>query len=409
MRLRARLLSPLDPERARYLDDALVEVDAEGFITRVEPWAGEEVDEDLRDGLLTPGFVDGHLHFPQTRIIGAASGPLLDWLRTRTFPEEARFADPAHARAVAAEFVDALLAAGTTACQAYGSVHPAAAEILLQALADAGLRTLAGPVLMDQGAPDELLLAAGPALDALEALAERWEGHDGRVRVAVIPRFALSCSMAMMRGAAELARRRGLWVCTHLSENPDECAATTALFQARDYLAVYEDAGLLHERSVYAHCIHLTEDEWTRFTLARAVVAHCPDSNDFLGSGGMPTGRVLDLDLPLALGTDIAAGRSFRIPRIASSAFDNALRQGRRTSPERWFWTATRGGAEALGWPEVGAIEPGRQADLVLHDLPAWVEDGRTALDRLVFQHDAPPVRRVWVRGRQVWPRRRAS
>ncbi len=402
MRLRARVLDPVSVDEARYLPDALVEVDPAGRLTLVEPWSGGPCDEDLRPGLLTPGFVDAHLHFPQTRIVGAASGPLLEWLRTRTFPEEARFAQADHARAVAEQFTASLAAAGTTLCQAYGSVHPLAAELLFQALDARGLRAIAGPVLMDQGAPDELLLPAGPALDALEALAERWHGHDGRLQVAVIPRFALSCTMPMMQAAGQLARRRGLWVSTHLSENGEECSATTSLFQAADYLSVYEQAGLLHERSIYAHCIHLSDSEWDRFAGSGAAVAHCPDSNDFLGSGGMPLRSVLDRDIPLALGSDIAAGRSFRIPRIASSAFDNALRQGQRTSPARWFWTATRGGALALQQPQVGALQPGLEADMVLHSLPEWVEDPQDVLNTLLFHQDAPPVLRTWVRGRTV-------
>jgi len=405
LRLRARLLSPISPTEYRWLPDARVEVDAAGRIVDVGPWQGGPCDQDLRPGVLTPGFVDVHLHYPQTRIVGAASGPLLQWLQTRTFPEEARFADPAHAATVAAAFAAALAAAGTTLSLAYSSVHPAACEALFQALDAQGLRAIAGPVLMDQGAPPELLLPPDQALPALAALAERWQGHDGRFQVAVIPRFALSCTAAMLEQAGDLARERGLRVSTHLSENLDEVAATMALHGGPDYLSVYERAGLLREGAVLAHCIHLSDSEWDRMAAAGAVVAHCPDSNDFLGSGGMPLAQVEARGLRMGLGTDVAAGRSFRVPRIGSSAHDNALRQGLRVPPAQWLWTATRGGALALGHDQVGMIEAGLEADLVLHDLPAWVEDGTAALGWLLFDHDAPPPRGTWVRGRRVWDR----
>ncbi|RME26521.1 MAG: guanine deaminase, partial [Deltaproteobacteria bacterium] len=297
--LRCRLLNPLSPTTVEWLDDARVELGEDGRIAAVGPWAGGRCDEDLRPGVLTPGFVDGHVHFPQLRIIGAASGPLLTWLQRSTFPEEARMADPAHAASVAHAFVACLAAAGSTTSFIYSSAHPAACDALLDAVDRRGLRAIAGPVLMDRDAPEELLLPASEALPALEALVDRWHGHDGRIQVAVVPRFALSCTMDLMTAAGELARRRHLPVSTHLSENPAEVQATTALHRADDYLAVYEQAGLVHDRTVFAHCIHLSESEWDRLAAAGAVVAHCPDSNDFLGSGGMPLGAVDARGIPL--------------------------------------------------------------------------------------------------------------
>lgn len=407
-RVRCRVLDTPAPDRVRDLPDALVEWDAHGRIQRVEPWS-DATDatgvEDLRPGVLTAGFVDGHVHFPQSRIVGAASGPLLDWLATSTFPEESRFSDAGHAERVAAWFAQRLAASGTTLSMVYSSVHLGAAHALFGALDRAGLRAIAGPVLMDQGGPDALMLDADRALANLEELGARWHGHDGRLQLAAIPRFALSCTAAMMRRAGDLARARGWWVTTHFSENLAECDATTGLFGAPDYLSVYEDAGLVHDRLVLAHCIHPSASEWERLRAASVVVAHCPDSNDFLGSGGMPTATVDNLGLPVVLGTDIAAGRSFRVPRIASSAFDNALRQGHRTAPSRWWWTATRGGAQALQHHNLGLVEPGMDADLVLHEAPVWATDTDGVLAALLFDHDAPPPLRTWVRGRQVWRR----
>lgn len=403
--LRARLLSPVDPTTVRWLDDAVVVLD-QGRIQQVLPYDGRPVDEDLRPGVLMPGFVDAHLHFPQTRIVGSASGPLLQWLERSTFPEEERFAHIDHARQVAGLFANALAAAGTTLAFVYGSVHPQASHVLLETLDARGLRAFVGPVLMDAHSPEALMLPPEQALPALRELAARWHRHDeGRLQIAAIPRFALSCSREMLEGAGRVADELGLWVSTHLSENLDEVAVARSRFQRPDYLSIYEDAGLLHERSVYAHCIHLSDSEWQRFADAGAVVAHCPDSNDFLGSGGMPVGEVLERGIPVAIGTDVAAGRSFRVPRILASAYDNGLRHGVTLDPRTLLWWGTRGGALALGQAAVGAIEEGLDADLVCIDVPPWAETEDDVLAWALFHHDAPPPRRTWIRGRVVWER----
>jgi guanine deaminase len=396
--LRCRALTPRGPAQVTWLPDARLEL-RDGTIMALGPWTGGPCDHDLRPWVLTPGFVDAHLHFPQTRIVGAASGPLLDWLARSTFPEEQRFAERAHAERVADVFCQRLIAAGTTFAMVYGSVHAGAADALFGALDRAGLRAIAGPVLMDANCPEPLVVPVDRALPALADLADRWHGHDDRLKVAVIPRFALSCTPGMLEGAGRLALDRGLWVTTHLSENLEECRVAREMFGAADYLSIYEQAGLLHGKSVYAHCIHLSDSEWDRFAAAGAVVAHCPDSNDFLGSGGMPTAAVRARGIPIALGTDVAAGRSFRIPRIASSAYDNALRQGMQLDPREVFWWATRGGALALGESRVGWLEPGAEADLVALDVPAWAQTEDEVLGWVLFDHDAR-VQRTWVRGR---------
>ena len=405
--LRARVLSPRGPDGVRYLPDGIVTFEG-GRITAVEPWDGHAVDQDLRPAVVLPGFVDAHIHFPQTRIIGSASGPLLPWLEKTTFPEEARFADPDHAVRVARVFVASLAAAGTTSAFVYGSVHPDASEALFEVAMDAGLRMRAGPVLMDTNCPEELQLAPDPALTALQDLVDRWHGAgDGLLEVAAIPRFALSCTAEMLRESGKLADMAGLWVSTHLSENLDECRAAVEMFDAPDYLAVYERYQLVHDRAVFAHCIHLSDSEWNRFADAGAVVAHCPDSNDFLGSGGMPVAQVRQREIEVAIGTDVAAGRSFQIPQILASAYDNGLRVGSPVSPERLLWWGTRGGALALGWAGVGALEPGLEADLVCLDLPPWVETEEEVLAAVLLTRDGPPARHTWVRGRHVWDRER--
>jgi guanine deaminase len=334
--------------------------------------------------------------------VGEATGPLLQWLERSTFPEEARFADPGHARAVAAVFVRALLRAGTTGACVYGPVFAHAVDALFEAAAE-GPRLLAGPVWMDQDCPEALRVPANRAADDVVALAERWHRPQGRTQIAVIPRFALTCSAGMLRTAANLADARDLHVTTHLAETPDECALAASRAGAPDYLAVYERAGLVGPRTVLAHCIHLDGDSWDRIAASGASVAHCPDSNAFLGSGGMPVAEPLRRGIHIGLGSDVAAGRSFRGAMAAAHAWDNARRQGVDLRPERLLWWATAGAAACLGWPHVGRIAPGQASDLQLRPVPPWADTQDRVLAALLFDADAPPPVAVWVDGRPAW------
>jgi len=386
------------PDRFRWIPDAFLAWDADGVLTEVDDWRGQSVDRWWPNTVATAGFIDGHVHAAQTRIVGAASGPLLDWLATSTFPEETGLADPARAASVYGRFCRQLVAGGTTTALAWSSAHEGAADALFQAAIDTGLRLIGGPVWMDEGAPASLLSDVDATVARLERLVARWKGVDPRVEVAVLPRFALSCGPEMLEAAGAFAERHRLLISTHLSENPAEVAAVRARF-GLGYAEVYDRAGLLRPGTVLAHCIHPTEAEWALLAERGAVVAHCPDSNDFLGSGGMPA-RV---PVPMVLGTDVAAGRSFRIPRVASAGFDNALRQGARVPPATWLWHATAGGAAALGRSGVGRLVPGAQADIAVHRLPPWVDAAEAALGWLLFAADAPPCAATFVGGRCVW------
>ena len=401
--LRGRLLAP-DPEQPSFelLEDALIRIDPTGRIASIEPAPADcEVPETCPGAVIVPGFVDAHVHYPQTRVIGSASGPLLPWLQSSVFPEEARFADPDYASAVAEEFCDQLQAQGTTLAAIYSSCHPTATDTLLSTLARRGLRGITGVTLMDRAAPDDLTLDAETALAANADLVKRWHGHDGgRLGVSLIPRFAISCTPELMRGAATQADEHDLLVQTHISENVDEIDQTRALFPgSADYLGVYEDHGLASPRLVLAHCVHLSDDEWARVAQQDLVVAHCPDSNFFLGSGCMPLRRALEAGIRVALGTDVGAGRSFSLRRIAAAAYDASLVLDAPVDPEVLLWIATRGGARALGQGErLGCIAPGYDADFAIVDAPA-LPSKAGLVDALIFRHDAGPVRSTIVRG----------
>jgi guanine deaminase len=394
-----------DEPRFDELADAAIELDAEGRILSVGHAAPDcPLPETHPGAVLLPGFVDTHVHFPQLRVMGSASGPLLEWLQRSIFPEEARFAERAYAEEVARELCDALIAHGTTCAAIYSSSHPGATDALFAELDRRGLRAFAGLTLMDRGAPSPNLLEAGPALEACAALHERWHGRDrGRLSFSVIPRFALSCSEALLRGAGDFAAKHGLLVQTHISENRDEIRATAAAFPDHaDYLAVYEHHGLVGARTVLAHCIWLSGSEWDRVAARDAAVAHCPDSNFFLGSGCMPLARAAVRGIRIGLGTDVGAGRTFSLRRVAAAAYDAALVAESRVSPQELLWRATAGGARALGLERVtGRIAAGLDADLVAVDAPPGLS-GAALIDHLLFRHDAGRVRAVYVRGRRL-------
>jgi guanine deaminase len=411
--LRGCLLCPRAEEAAVSLvPDGLIEIDEAGTIVAVGP-APLDCDEpeSFPGAVLLPGFVDTHVHFPQTRILGSASGPLLPWLQRSVFPEEARFAEARYAAGVAWEFCEQLVRHGTTCAAIYSSAHPIAAQLLFTELERRGLRALAGLTLMDRGAPPEVLLAAGPALEACTELVERWHGCDrGRLQFCVTPRFALSCTPELLRGAAALAERHALPVQTHLAENHDEISATSAAFPgSRDYLGVYEDHGLCGPRSLFAHCVHMSEGTWDRMAARGAAVAHCPDSNFFLGSGCMDLQAPTRRGVRVGLGTDVGAGRSFSLRQVMAAAHDAALvvagREGgvrARVTAEELLWHATRGGARALGLAQVGCLAPGYEADVVALDVPETITQAEALFDAIAFRRDDGPARAVLVRGRPL-------
>lgn len=384
-------------------DDVLVEMDELGTIVAVRaPEPGCAIAETRPGAVWLPGFVDAHVHYPQTRMVGSASGPLLEWLNTTTFPEEARFADEAYAAAVADQFCQTLLRHGTTTAAVFSSPHPRATHLLFSAMARHGLRGMTGLTLMDRNAPPANLLEAGAALDACEALIEAWHGHDrGRLQFCVTPRFAISCTPELLRGAGDLSARHGLPVQTHLSENTDEIAFTRSLFpSSADYVGVYADHGLLHDRALFAHAIHLSEPEWVALSTADAALVHCPDSNFFLGSGCMRLAEAARRELRVGIGTDVGAGRSFSVRRCAARGHDAARIVGEPVSAQQLLWHATRGGALALGLGEnVGLIEPGFEGDLVALARP---DVGSDWFDQILFRLDYGGVAEARVRGQIV-------
>lgn len=362
-----------NPAALRHIPDGLLLIE-DGHVVAAGAWSelaptlpeGAPV-EHLPGRLLTPGFVDGHIHFPQLDMIGAPGGALLDWLERYTFPAERAFADPAHARAAAGRFLDSLLANGTTTAMVFGSVHAASVEALFENALGRDMRLIAGKCLMDRG-PEGLRDNAEGGAAETQALIRAWRGR-GRLGYAVTPRFALGSSAEQLTLAGRLvADNPDVWMQTHLSENAAEIEATRQAFpQARDYLDVYDRFGLVTDRSLFAHAIHLSDRELARMGGAGCACAFCPTSNLFLGSGLFDLERTRAAGVKVTLGTDIGAGTSFSLLTTAAEAWKVGQLRGTTLDPLTALYMAGRGGAEALGLADrIGAFEPGMEADFVV-------------------------------------------
>ncbi|MBM4357953.1 MAG: guanine deaminase [Deltaproteobacteria bacterium] len=406
--IRGALLTPLAAGGTSFEPDGLVVIDQDGRIRHAGRASRVRHDGpliDVRPDLVVPGFVDTHTHFPQTRIIGCATGPLLDWLEQSVFPEEARFRRRAYASEVADELVGRLCLAGTTTVATYSSSSPLATDVAFEAFANAGLRAVVGLTWMEERCPEALRIGTDEALAASRKLVRKWHEHDGgRLRFAVTPRFALSCSRRMLKAAGDLAREHDLIVQTHVAENEREGEATLAAHPyASSYLDVYDQAGLLGERTILAHAIHLDRRDWSRIADAGTAIAHCPDSNFFLGSGRMKLDPSRRRGIAVGLGSDVAAGRSFSIRRAMASAYDNALAAGSTVEPAELLRLATLGGARTLGCDRVtGSLEPGKDADLIVIPMRRAVKTLDAALAALIFDNDDVRVTASFVRGKQL-------
>lgn len=366
-------------EAVQYFEDGLLVVEDGhiaqlGSFSKLEKTLSKEVSiTTFENTLITPGFIDTHIHFPQTDIIAAYGEQLMDWLHSYTFPAEAAFADPAHAKSSAKFFVDELLRNGTTSAMVFATVHATSVDALFGVALAKNMRLISGKVLMDRNAPKELCDGADHGYEDSIALIKRWRGK-GRLNYAVTPRFAPSSSREQLEMASALMLSDPeLRLQTHLSENIAEIKFTGELFpEARDYLDVYGRYGLLTDRSVFAHGLHLTDDAFERIAQAGASIAFCPTSNLFLGSGLFDIGRAEKAGAHVALGTDIGAGTTFSMLQTLRVAYKVGQLGGYSLDPFTSFYLATLGGAQSLGLADkVGHLTPGVEADFIVIDLAA--------------------------------------
>lgn len=325
------------------------------------------------DALILPGFIDAHVHYPQTQIIGAFGRQLIDWLNDYTFPAEQRFASAEHGRQAAKVFLRECVRAGTTTAMVYCTVHPQSVDAFFEEAEKINARMIAGKVLMDRNAPPALLDTPQSGYDQSKALLRKWHKR-GRQLYCITPRFAPTSSPEQMRMAGVLWQEHpDAYLQSHVSENPAEVDWAKSLYPERSgYLDIYGHYGLLGPRAVYGHGIHLTESERARCHETGTAIAHCPTSNLFLGSGCLNLDNLQRADRPVRVGlaTDLGAGTSFSQLQTMNEAYKVAQLNGNALSAWHAFYLATRGAADALYLDDsIGSIAPGYDADLVVLDL----------------------------------------
>lgn len=325
---------------------------------------------DWRGKIITPGFIDTHVHYPQTDMIASPASGLLPWLNTYTFPTERKFEDSAHATDVADFFLAELLRNGTTTAAVYCTVHPQSVDAFFERSHALNLRMIAGKVMMDRNAPDFLLDTAESSARNTEALIKRWH-KKGRQHYAITPRFAPTSTEAQLRLAGELASQyQDTYIQTHVAENTDEVKWVKELFpDSRSYLDVYEKRGLMRKRALYAHCIWLDDNDRARMAATGSVATVCPTSNLFLGSGLFDFINADKLRMPVSLATDVGGGTSFSMLQTMNELYKVGRMSGVHLAAQRMFYMATLGGARALQLEgTIGNFAAGCDADFIVLD-----------------------------------------
>lgn len=371
---------------------------------------------DYSGKMIVPGFVDTHIHYPQSEMVGAYGEQLLEWLNKHTFPAERRYNDIEYAREMSAFFIKQLLRNGTTTALVFGTVHPESVDALFEAAHNINMRMIAGKVMMDRNAPDYLLDTAETSYSQSKALIERWH-HNGRLLYAITPRFAPTSTPEQLAMAQRLREEYpDTYLHTHLCENKDEIEWVKALYPERKgYLDVYHHYGLTGKNSVFAHCVHLEEPEWDCLRDTGSSIAFCPTSNLYLGSGLFNLRKAWHKQIKVGMGTDIGAGTTFNMLQTLNEAYKVMQLQGWRMSAYEAFYLATLGGAKALGLDGIsGNFNVGKEADFVVLEPTATplqqlrYDNSVTLMDKLFVMMtlgDDRSIYRTYVDGQLVYER----
>lgn len=439
-----------ESEAARFVEDGLLVV-KDGIIADFGPF--DEVSRrnprvevtHLKGLLILPGFIDGHIHFPQVRVLGAYGNQLLDWLQKWIFPEEAKYGDRGYATEAAGRFFENMLAGGSTTCLAFTTSNPVSSEVFFEEAERRGMRVIAGLTGVDRFAPPEHCITPEYFYRETKRLIERYH-RKGRLLYAITPRFAVGCTAAMMDQCRVLKKEHpDCWINTHISENPSEIRTMHEHYpEYRDYTEVHDRHGLLGPKFVAGHGVWLSNDEFRRFSKAGAAVAFCPLSNLFLGSGLFRLGRATDPECPvrITVGSDVGGGNAFSLIRVLEEAYkvglcNNTMHDGsvdprwqdlaeaerNKLDPYRAYYLATLGGARALYLDDVlGNFEKGKEADFVAldwsagqsavrwhqslvtpGDTPGSIDEAAQLLFGIMATGDDRNVDETWIGGRRLY------
>ncbi|WP_312469971.1 guanine deaminase [Brucella sp.] len=368
-----------DAQSYRYIEDGAVLVE-NGRIARLGDYAdvSAEVGHDVkvadhRPHLILPGFIDTHIHYPQTQVVASYAANLLEWLNTYTFVAEQKFADEQHAEFIAERFLDELIRHGTTTAVAYCSVHPQSVDAYFRASQHRNMRLLGGKVMMDRNAPPALCDTAQSGYDDSKQLIARWHGKD-RLDYVITPRFAITSTPEQLEASQVLAREHPeCFIQTHLSENHEEIEFTKSLYpDAPDYLGIYEHYGLLGSKTLLGHSIHLEEREVKVMAETGSIAVFCPTSNLFLGSGLFDRDRLKASGVRMSVATDVGGGTSFSMLRTMDEGYKVLQLRGSRLNPFQSFYMMTLGNARALSMEDkIGTLDEGTEADIVVLDSAA--------------------------------------
>lgn len=420
---RARVFTPIgDPfaegeaaPKHRWYEDGFVAVDDDGRIAAVgdakDAPAGELVDFG-RSALISPGFVDTHLHAPQLEMIGSYGGHLLEWLNRYTFPTEAKFADRNHAEKIARAFFDELLHNGTLTALVFSTIHREATDIFFAEAERRQFRAIIGKTMMDRNAPDFLLESVKDSFDGSRELLRKWHKR-GLLRYAITPRFAPTSTPALLAAAGALKHEfPDAWVHSHISENLNEVRWVQELFPEAEYADVYDRYGLLDQRTVLAHGVHLSDEELDLLATRGTRISHCPNSNLFLGSGLFKLHHVRAAGVVVGLGSDIGAGTTPSMFTSMADAYKVQQVQNVSLTPFQLWYLATLGGARTLSLDaETGSLEAGKSADFLVLDLEgtpllalrtAHADSIEDLLAGLIFVGDDRAVKEAYIAGRMV-------
>ncbi|MFK8112982.1 MAG: amidohydrolase family protein [Rubripirellula sp.] len=383
----------LAPGFVRTDGEVIAEV-VEGDIPTAPDFGGHQA-------LIAPGFIDAHLHLPQFDMMGAHGMPLLRWLAEVTFPAEMKWASVDYALNMTQRVIDQLVSVGTTGICAYATVHHESAAAAMRLVQQSGMRGVVGQVLMDRNAPDELCVAANQLIEEAEHLCELFPAHQ-RISAAITPRFAISCSEELLAAAGRLAAEKETMIQSHVAETLNECDVVRELFGGNSYVEVYEQAGLLTERSVFGHGIHLNSRDRRTLRAKGATIAHCPTANSFLRSGAMNRFDLTRDKVQIAIGSDIGAGYERSMVRVARAMIETACAVSDSFPDAATAWHAiTAGNADVLGWKDAGRLQAGNAADLlVIEPSIDWQSGSVDPLSMLMFAWDDRWLKQTVLRGR---------